>query len=83
MKEQILNFIQMEYSEYIIIDKDVRFGKAIIKGTRITVFDVLNWMANGMNVSDIISSYPELTENQIRACLAFAADKEQKAKIAS
>jgi len=73
----------MNYSEYISINANIRFGKPFIKGTRITVYDVLGWLASGMSNSDIISDYPELNENQIKACLAFAADKEHKFKIAS
>lgn len=73
----------IDYKKYITINAEVRFGKPIISGTRITVYDVLNWLANGMNVSDIIKDYPELNEEQIKACLAYAADKEHKILIAS
>ncbi|MFY7741295.1 MAG: DUF433 domain-containing protein [Flavobacterium sp.] len=73
----------IDYKKYITINAEVRFGKPIISGTRITVYDVLNWLANGMNVSDIIKDYPELNEEQIKACLAYAADKEHKIQIAS
>lgn len=73
----------IDYKKYITINAEVRFGKPIISGTRITVYDVLNWLANGMNVSDIIKDYPELNEEQIKASLAYAADKEHKIQIAS
>jgi uncharacterized protein (DUF433 family) len=73
----------IDYKQHIAINPEVRFGKPIIIGTRITVFDVLNWLANGMTINDIIEDYPELDENQIRACLAYAADREHKIKIAS
>lgn len=73
----------MNYSEYITIDSNIRFGKPCIKNTRITVYDVLGWMASGMSIQEIISDYPELNETQIRACLAFAADREHNFKIAS
>jgi uncharacterized protein (DUF433 family) len=73
----------MDYTAYISIDSNLRFGKPFIKGTRITVYDVLGWLASGMNVNAILQDYPELTEIQIRACLAFAADREHKYKIAS
>ncbi len=73
----------MNYSEYITINPGTRFGKPCIKGTRITVYDVLGWLASGMTVENILHDYPELTDIQIRACLAFAADKEHKFKIAS
>ncbi len=73
----------MNYSEYISIDSNIRFGKPCVKNTRITVYDVLGWMASGMSILEIISDYPELNETQIRACLAFAADREHNFKIAS
>lgn len=73
----------MNYTEYIIIDPNIRFGKPCVKGTRITVYDVLGWMASGMSVKQIVEDFPELNETQIRACLAFAADRDQKFDIAS
>ena len=73
----------MNYSDYISINANVRFGKPCIKGSRITVYDVLGWLASGMTISQITEDFPELNENQIKACLAFAADKEHKFKIAS
>lgn len=73
----------MNYSHYISINANIRFGKPCIKGTRITVYDVLGWLASGMTISQITEDYPELNEDQLKACLAFAADKEHKFKIAS
>lgn len=73
----------MNYSEYISINANIRFGKPCIKGTRITVYDVLSWFAEGMTIPQIIEDFPELNEMQIKACLAFAADREHKLKIAS
>lgn len=73
----------MNYTEYIIIDPNIRFGKPCVKGTRITVYDVLGWMASGMSIHQILEDFPELNETQIRACLAFAADRDQKFDIAS
>ncbi len=73
----------MNYTDFIEISKSKRFGKPCIKGTRISVYDVLSWLASGMTKADIIKDFPELTEEQINACLAFAADKEHKVKIAS
>jgi uncharacterized protein (DUF433 family) len=63
----------MNYTEYIEINPEKRFGKPCIMGTRITVYDVLSWMAEGMSISDIIDDFPELNEMQIKACLAYAA----------
>jgi uncharacterized protein (DUF433 family) len=73
----------IDYKQYIAINSEVRFGKPTIIGTRITVFDVLNWLANRMTTNEIIEDFPELDENQIKACLAYAADREHKIQIAS
>ncbi len=73
----------INYKEHIAIDPSVRFGKPCIKGTRISVYDVLSWMANGMTVDQIQNDFPEIGKPQIQACLAFAADKEHKVSIAS
>jgi uncharacterized protein (DUF433 family) len=73
----------MKYQEYIEIRPDKRFGKPCIKGTRISVYDVLNWMSNGMSKEEILEDFDELSEEQINACLAFAADKEHKLRVAS
>lgn len=66
----------MTFQDYIEIKSDQRFGKPIIKGTRISVYDVLNWLANGMTIAEIIEDFPELSKNSILACLQNAADKE-------
>ena len=58
----------MNYTEYIEINPEKRFGKPILIGTRISVYDVLSWLSEGMSIDDIISDFPELTENQIKAC---------------
>ncbi len=73
----------MNYIEYIEIDPRKRFGKPIIIGTRISVYDVLSWMSEGMSVPEIISDFPELNEEQIKACLSYAADKEHKLRVVS
>ena len=73
----------INYKQYIGINSGVRFGKPTIIGTRITVFDVLNWVANGMTTNEIIEDFPEIDENQIKACLTYAADRERKIQIAS
>jgi uncharacterized protein (DUF433 family) len=71
----------MNYADYIEIDPGKRFGKPILTGTRISVYDVLSWLAEGMSFSDIISDFPELNEDQIKACLSYAADKEHKLRV--
>ena len=72
----------INYKKYISIDPNVRFGKPFLIGTRISVYDVLSWFANGMSAEDIITDFPELTEKQIQACLAYAADREHKIRVA-
>ena len=73
----------MNYINFIEIVPEKRFGKPCIIGTRISVYDVLNWLANGMTKQEIIEDFPELNEERISACLFFAADKEHKLGIAS
>ena len=71
------------YSDYITLEAGKRSGKACIRGMRITVQDVLSYLASGMSHQEIISDFPELTENDILACLAYAADSEKKYVIAA
>jgi len=73
----------IDYKEYIKRNPNKRFGKPCVRDTRITVYDVLGWLASGMDFEEIIADYPELTKNDIIACLAYAADKEYKLKHAS
>ena len=68
----------MEYRRIIQIEAGKRGGRPCIRGMRIAVFDVLGWLASGMSRQEILSDSPELTEEDIRACLAFAADRERK-----
>lgn len=72
----------IDYKEYIEINPEIRFGKPVIKGTRITVYDVLQWLASGMGHNEIIEDFPQLSEKQILACLAYAANKERIIKVA-
>lgn len=71
------------YSEIITIDPQVRFGKPCIRGMRISVYDILGWLASGMSNSDILEDYPQLTDEDVKAALFYAADKEHKVRIAS
>ena len=71
------------YSDIITIDPLVRFGKPSVRGMRITVSDVLGWLASGMTEDDIIADYPDLRSEDIKACLSYAADREHKLRIAS
>ena len=73
----------LQFGKYIEINTEKRFGRPVIKGTRISVYDVLSWLSNGMTREDIIHDFPELNEEQINACLSFAASKEQRHLYAS
>ena len=68
----------MDYQHIITIEPDKRSGKPCIRGMRITVYDVLDYLASDMSVEKILSDFPELTREDIRACLAFAADRERR-----
>mgnify|MGYP001799623187 FL=1 len=70
-----------EAIQHISIDPNIRFGKPCIKGTRITVSDILKWLASGMSEEDIILDFPVLKTEHIRASLAFAAHREEIIKI--
>jgi uncharacterized protein (DUF433 family) len=73
----------MPYSDVITIEPGKRGGKPCIRGLRITVYDVLDYLASGMTHADILRDFPYLTEGDIRACLAFAADRERKLEISN
>jgi uncharacterized protein (DUF433 family) len=73
----------MNYQDIITITPGKRGGRPCIRGTRIAVADVLGWLAAGMSHASILSDYPELTEDDIRACLAYAADRERRLLSAS
>ncbi len=68
----------MDYRQIVTIEPGKRGGKPCVRGLRIAVADVLGWLAAGMSHKDILDDYPELTEDDIRACLAFAADRERR-----
>ncbi len=68
----------MDYIHLITIEPGKRSGKPCIRGLRITVTDVLEYLAAGMSVDQILDDFPDLTAEDIRACLAFAADRERR-----
>jgi uncharacterized protein (DUF433 family) len=68
----------MDYDHLIIIEPGKRSGKPCVRGLRITVTDVLEYLAAGMSVDQILADFPDLTAEDIRACLAFAADRERR-----
>ena len=68
----------MDDQHLITIEPGKRGGKPCIRGLRITVYDVLEYLASGMSEEDILRDFPDLTHDDIRACLAFAAERERK-----
>jgi uncharacterized protein (DUF433 family) len=68
----------MDYSQIITIEPAKRSGQPCIRGLRITVQDVLEYLAGGMSFDEIVADFPDLTANDIRACLAYAADRERR-----
>ena len=73
----------MDYSRIITIEAGKRGGKPCIRGMRITVSDVLEYLAGGMSEDEILTDFPDLTREDIRACLAFAAERERKLMFAA
>lgn len=74
-------YIMKKFLKHISLDSEIRFGKPCIKGTRITVEDILNWLASGMTQEEILEDYPLLKKDDILAALAFAANRESLIKI--
>ena len=66
------------YNKIIKISSEKRFGRPCIRNTRITVFDILGWLGSGMTYDEVINDYPEITREDIKASLLFAADRERK-----
>ena len=73
----------MDYRKVITIEAGKRGGKPCVRGMRITVADVLGWLSAGMSHQEICQDYPELTEEDILACLAYAADRERRLMVTS
>lgn len=68
----------MDYKKIITLEAGKKQGKACIRGMRMTVYDVLGYLASGMTVQEILEDFPKLTLQDIQACLAYAADREHK-----
>jgi uncharacterized protein (DUF433 family) len=68
----------VDYRAVITIEPGKRGGKPCIREPRITVYDVLEYLASGMSETEILADFPDLTSQDIRACLAFAADRERR-----
>jgi uncharacterized protein (DUF433 family) len=68
----------MDYRKYITIDPNKRGGKPCVRGLRITVYEVLEYLASDMTEEQILADFPDLTHEDLKACIAFAADRERK-----
>ena len=66
------------YTSIITVEPGKRGGRPCIRGLRIAVYDILEYLASGMSEADILADYPDLTRDDVRACLAFAADRERR-----
>jgi uncharacterized protein (DUF433 family) len=75
------NAMDKSYQSIISINPNIRGGKPIIRGLRYTVYDVLSYLAAGMTTAEIVEDFPDLTEQDIQACLSFAADRERTVVI--
>lgn len=73
----------INYKDHITIEAKKRSGKPCIRGLRITVYDILNMLAEGMTYEEIIDDFPKITKEDIQACLAYAADRERKVAVVS
>ncbi|MFT4927671.1 MAG: hypothetical protein ACI8WB_003784 [Phenylobacterium sp.] len=73
----------IEYQNYITIESGKRSGKPCIRGLRITVYDVLNMLADGMSFEEVIVDFPKLTKDDILACLSYAAEREHRRTLLS
>lgn len=71
----------MEYRSRITLEPGKRGGRPCVRGLRITVYDVLGWLASGMTEDEILADHPDLERDDIRACLAYAADREKSALV--
>lgn len=73
----------MDYSQIITIEPGKRGGKPCIRGLRMTVTDVLEYLASGMTSDEIVAEFPDITVEDVHACLAFAADRERRLTVVS
>jgi uncharacterized protein (DUF433 family) len=74
---------KVDYKDYITIEPGKRSGQACIRGMRITVADVLGYLASGMTMDEVLGDFPELTRNDIYACFAYAADSASRTMLAA
>ena len=71
----------MDYRERITIDPEIRSGKPCVKGTRIAVADVFDYLGGGMSIAEVLDDFPDLKEEDIRACFAYAADRDRRLNV--
>ena len=80
-RQLLYGCLMNELKTHIVINKDIRFGKPCIKGTRISVGDILQWLSADMTEQEILEDYPELQKIHIKAALAFAAERDAMTKV--
>lgn len=71
----------MDFTKYFEINPEIRFGRPVVKGTRIAVYDILGWLASGQTHEEILEDFPQLSNDHILACLSYATNKERKLKV--
>ena len=71
----------MDYRERITIDPRIRSGKPCIRGTRIAVADVFDYLGGGMTIAEVLGDFPDLTAEDVQACFAFAADRDRRLTV--
>ena len=74
----ILTFFTMDYRHYITIEPDKRGGKPCVRGLRITVYEVLEYLASEMTEAEILEDFPDLTREDLKACIAYTADRDRR-----
>ncbi len=78
----MLHFLFMDYQHIITIEPGKRSGKPCVRGLRITVYEVLEYLASEMTEAEILEDFPDLTREDLKACIAYAADRERRVMIA-
>jgi uncharacterized protein (DUF433 family) len=81
-RERTCGICRMDFRERLTIEPGKRGGKPCVRGTRITVYDVLSYLAAGMTVDEVLADFPSLTKDDILACLSYAAERERQSLVA-
>lgn len=74
----IFTILFMNYRDYITVEPNKRGGKPCVRGLRITVYEVLEYLASEMTIEEILDDFPDLTQEDLKACIAYAADRERR-----